>query len=76
MRIVLAIASFVIAAPFLAWAAVVAYQLVQVFGSYEEFFSEPEVRFALALDAGSAFIGLVFLVAGVAMLAHKPRASQ
>ena len=73
MRYVLAILSFVIAAPPLAYAALVGYQLIQVFQYSELDFSEPEIRFALLLFGGSMLIGFVFVVAGVAMLIIKPR---
>jgi hypothetical protein len=73
MRYILAILSFVIAAPPLAYAALVGYQLTQVFQYSELDFSEPEIRFAFVLLGGSLLIGFVFVVAGVAMLIIKPR---
>ena len=73
MRYLLAIVSFVIAAPLLAWAAFVVYQLVQYFQESGMDFSEPEVQFACGMVAVSGFVGLAFLAAGTAVLAKKSR---
>jgi len=67
MRYVLAIVAFVLALPFLGYGGMLT--SVLIFGDVNA-----DLRLIVAIAGVALFIGLAFLVAGVAMLATKPRA--
>jgi hypothetical protein len=74
MRIVLAIVAFILALPFLGYGGALSFILVQVF------FGSGDINADIGLVASIAgvalIIGLAFLVAGVAILATRPRARR
>jgi prolipoprotein diacylglyceryltransferase len=71
MKYILAMVAFVIAAILFAGAAFVVVQLSLYFQESGFDPSEPEVQWAGGMAVGGGFLGLVFLVAGIAVLAKK-----